>query len=70
MINWTERKLLPEHPVPPAASTREVVAWVTYLNTRHTDSFYGKTTHNADESELRRYIAKADYYLRAVGIWS
>ena len=70
MTDWTKRTLLPAHPVPPTASTREVVAWVMYLNTRHTDSFYGRTTHRADESELRRYIAKADYHLREVGIWS
>lgn len=64
------RTLTPDLPVPPTATIRELVAWVTYINTRHTDTWYGRTIHRADEMELRHYIVKADRHLRATGIWT
>ena len=67
---YSPRTLTPDLPVPPTATIRELAAWVTYINTRYTDTMYGKTTHRADVMELRHYIVKADRHLRAIGIWT
>jgi len=64
------RTLTPDLSVPPTATVRELVAWVTFVNTRHTDTWFGKTTHRADEMELRHYVIKADRHLRATSIWT
>jgi len=64
------RILTSDTPIPTTVILRELVEWVVYLNTKRTDSFYGKTTHRADKDHLRRYIVKTDYYLRDNGIWS
>lgn len=63
------RTVTSDTPVPTTVTLRELVEWVVYLNTKRTDSMYRLTTHAAKESEVRRYVAKTDYYLRAMGIW-
>jgi hypothetical protein len=64
------RVVRPDHPVPPSATLREIAAWMTYVHTRQSNPYDGETYSNEiDKSDLRRYIAKTDYHLRAVGIW-
>ena len=60
------RVVRPDHPVPPSATLQEIAAWMTYVHTKrpHPAKFMADRT-----SDLRRYIAKTDYYLRAIGIW-
>ena len=65
----THPTLTAEHPVPPDATAREVVAYVTYLNTYQFNTWWGSVSHKADEDHLRRYIVRADRNLRNMGIW-
>jgi hypothetical protein len=69
LFDLESRKVTSDTPIPTTVTLRELVEWVVYLNTKRTDSMYGLTIHNAKESEVRRYIAKTDYYLRDKGIW-
>ena len=63
------RRVTSDTPIPTTVTLRELVEGVVYLNTKRTDDMYMQTTHAAKESEVRRYVAKTDYYLRDKGIW-
>ena len=65
------RLVRPDHPVPPSATLREIAAWMTYVHTKQSLPYDGETySADVNKSELYRYIAKTDYHLRDLGIWT